>query len=126
MRRWKRIMFSVISLIWGYVSLDYLYYAYRLLAGIESNAATYRLRIDGAKQLVGMGMFLLWFVILAAYSWLIRKSSVQIDLLEKDEKTGEPRIRRKWFDLILQGGMVLTGAILRWCYLIYIYFPGRE
>ncbi len=31
MRWWKKLIFSVISLIWGYVSLDYLYYAFSKL-----------------------------------------------------------------------------------------------
>lgn len=126
MKRWKRILFSGISLIWGYVSLDYLYYAFRLLAGADRNAQTYRLETDGLRQILGVGMFLLWFIILAAYGWLIRKSSFQIDFVEQDERKGEPRIRRKWFDLLLQGGMILTGAVLRWCYLILILFPGRS
>ena len=125
MKRWKRILFSAISLTWGYVSLDYLYYAYRLLARADRHANTYRLETDGPWQILGVGMFLLWFVILAAYHWLIRKSSFQIDLVEQDEQTGESRIRRKWFDLLLQCGMILTGAILRWCYLVFILFPGR-
>lgn len=125
MKRWKRILFSAISLTWGYVSLDYLYYAYRLLARTDRHANTYRLETDGPWQILGVGMFLLWFIILAAYHWLIRKSSFQIDLVEQDEQTGESRIRRKWFDLLLQYGMILTGAILRWCYLVFILFPGR-
>lgn len=125
MKRWKRILFSAISLTWGYVSLDYLYYAYCLLARTDRQASAYRLETDGPWQILGVGMFLLWFVILAAYHWLIRKSSFQIDLVEQDEQTGEPRIHRKWFDLLLQCGMILTGAILRWCYLVFILFPGR-
>lgn len=125
MKRWKRILFSAISLTWGYVSLDYLYYAYRLVARADQNASAYRLESDGPWQILGVGMFLLWFVILAAYHWLIQKSTFQIDLVEQDEQTGEPRIHRKWFDSLLQYGMILTGAILRWCYLVFILFPRR-
>lgn len=125
MKRWKRILFSVISLIWGYVSLDYLYYAYRMLAAAERKTGAYPSGMDILMQVIGAGMFLLWFVILAAYGWAIRRSSFQIDVIEQDERSGEPRIHRKWFDLLLQGGMILTGAILRWCYLIYVLFPGR-
>lgn len=125
MKRWKRILFSAISLTWGYVSLDYLYYAYRLVARADQQTNAYRLETDVPWQILGVGMFLLWFIILAAYYWLIRKSSFQIDFVEQDEQSGEPRIHRKWFDLLLQGGMILTGAILRWCYLIFILFPGR-
>lgn len=125
MKRGKRILFSAISLIWGYVSLDYLYYAYRLLAAAERKTGSYPSGADVLRQVIGVGMVLLWFVILAAYGWAIRKSSFQIDIVEQDERSGEPRVHRKWFDLLLQGGMILTGAILRWCYLIYVLFPGR-
>lgn len=125
MKRWKRVLFSAISLIWGYVSLDYLYYAYRLLAVAERKVGSYPSGTDVLRQVIGVGMVLLWFVILAAYAWVIRKSSFQIDIVEQDERSGEPRIHRKWFDLLLQGGMIMTGAVLRWCYLIYVLFPGR-
>lgn len=125
MKRWKRILFSVISLIWGYVSLDYLYYAYRMLAAVERKTGAYPSGMDILMQVIGAGMFLLWFVILAVYGWAIRRSSFQIDVIEQDERSGEPRIHRKWFDLLLQGGMILTGVILRWCYLFYVLFPGR-
>lgn len=125
MKLWKRIVFSVVSLVWGFVSLDYLYLAYRMLTGADSNEQTYRLVSDGMHQALGAGMFLLWFFIIAVYIWLIQKSSFQIDLLEQDQKTGEPKLRRKYFDLILQGGFILTGLILRWCYLVFILFPGR-
>ncbi len=125
MKRWKRVLFSAISLIWGYVSLDYLYFAYRLLAVAERKVGSYPSGTDVLRQVIGVGMVLLWFVILAAYAWVIRKSSFQIDIVEQDERSGEPRIHRKWFDLLLQGGMIMTGAVLRWCYLIYVLFPGR-
>lgn len=125
MKLWKRIVFSVISLVWGFVSLDYLYLAYRMLTGADSNEQIYQLASDGIHQALGAGMFLFWFFIIAVYIWLIQKSSFQIDLLEQDQKTGEPRLRRKYFDLILQGGFILTGLILRWCYLVFILFPGR-
>lgn len=125
MKRWKRVLFSAISLIWGYVSLDYLYYAYRLLAVAERKVGSYPSGTNVLRQVIGVGMVLLWFVILAAYAWVIRKSSFQIDIVEQDERSGEPRIHRKWFDLLLQGGMIMTGAVLRWCYLIYVLFPGR-
>lgn len=125
MKQWKRILFSILSLIWGYVSLDYLYYAYRLLTSAERNAENYRLGVDSLRQLLGVGMFLLWFVILAVYAWLIRKASIQIDLLEPDKRTGKPKIHRKWFDLLMQGGLLLTGGLLRWCYLLFVLFPGR-
>lgn len=126
MKLWKRVVFSVISLVWGFISLDYLYLAYRMLTGADSTAQTYRPVSDGMRQLLGAGMFLLWFFIMAVYIWLIKRSTIQIDLLEQDADTGKPKLRRRWFDLVLQGGWLFTGLILRWCYLVFILFPGRS
>lgn len=123
MKQWKRALFSVISLIWGFVSLDYLYFAFRLLIGADRNGQHYKIQQEGLGQLFGALLFVVWFLLLAAYIWLLRKSSVQIDLIEEDKKTGEPRVKRKWFDVILQMAVLVTGGILRWCYLIFWYFP---
>ena len=79
---------------------------------------------DGLLQIVGAVLFLLWFLILAFYIWLIRRNTVQIDLIEKDSGTGKDRVKRKWFDVLLQGGLLLTGAFLRWCYVLFILVPG--
>ena len=38
MKQWKRILFSVISLVWGFVSLDYLIYAFEMLTGKKFGA----------------------------------------------------------------------------------------
>lgn len=116
-------MFSIASLVWGYVSLDYLYFAFLQLTGSGQTGSVYRPEKEVPKQLLGAGLFLIWFVILAVYIWLIRRSSVQIDLIESDRKTGGERVRRKWFDIILQSGFIVTGGILRWCYLLFIYLP---
>lgn len=119
----KRILFSACSLIWGFVSLDYLYYAFRLLTGDGRTGAEYVPQKDGLLQIVGAVLFLLWFLIMAFYFWLIRRNTVQIDLIEKDSGTGEDRVKRKWFDVLLQGGILLTGAFLRWCYVLFILVP---
>ena len=87
MKQWKRILFSVISLVWGFVSLDYLIYAFEMLTGSRRSNAAYSPKADGIYQLLGFGMFLLWFIILAFYFYLIRKASIQIDLVE--EKDGK-------------------------------------
>lgn len=85
--------------------------------------AEYEPQKDGLLQIAGAVLFLLWFLILACYIWLIRRNTVQIDLVEKDEKTGKDRVKRKWFDVLLQSGLLLTGAFLRWCYVIFILVP---
>ena len=86
--------------------------------------AEYEPQKDGLLQIVGAVLFLLWFVILAFYIWLIRRNTVQIDLIETNLETGKDHVRRKWFDVLLQGGFLLTGAILRWCYVLFILVPG--
>jgi acyl-coenzyme A synthetase/AMP-(fatty) acid ligase len=44
----------------------------------------------------------------------------------KDKKDGKEIVRRKKFDRILQGGFLLTGILIRWCYLIFFYLPGLK
>ena len=123
MKWWKRLVFSVISVLWGYVSLDYLFYAFQLLANTKNAEKVYHPEKDGLMQLLGAGLFLLWFVIIAFYIYLIRKASNQIDLVEADQKTGKEKVKRRWFDVMFQVALLLTGLLLRWCYLIFIYFP---
>lgn len=120
---WKRLIFSIISVIWGYASLDYLFYAFQLLANTKNAEKVYRPEKDGLMQLLGAGLFLLWFVIITFYFYLIRRTSNQIDLVEANRKTGKEKVKRRWFDIMFQAALLLTGLLLRWCYLIFIYFP---
>ena len=57
MKQWKRILFSVISLVWGFVSLDYLIYAFEMLTGSRRSNVAYSPKADGIYQLLGFGMF---------------------------------------------------------------------
>lgn len=125
MKWWKRVVFSVISLVLGYCSLDYLFYAFQLLTHKRNQFGEYHPGKDGVMQLLGAGLFFLWFLVIAFYCCLLRKSSNQIDLIETDKKTGKETVRRKWFDLILQIGILFTGLLLRWGYLVLIYFPNN-
>lgn len=124
MRWWKRILFSVISTLWGYISLDYLFYAFQLLTGKRNEGGMYRLKQDAPMQLLGFGMFLLWFALNIFYFCLIRHASNKIDLIEANRKTGKKRVRHRWFDIAVQIAFLLTGMLLRWCYLMFLYFPG--
>lgn len=123
MRWWKRLIFSVVSLIWGFISLDYLYMAFGLLTNsrLENSQAGWekRLLLQGA----GLLLLLVWFLLMLLYTRLIRMASPRIDLIEKDEKTGKERIRRKWFDILFQYALVLTGILGRWIYLMVYYLP---
>lgn len=125
MKWWKRVIFSVVSIILGYCSLDYLFYAFQLLANIKNQSGEYRPGEDGVQQLLGAGLFFLWFIVIAFYFYLIRKSSNQIDLIEADKKTGKECVTRKWFDIVLQIAFLITGMLCRWGYLIFIYFPNN-
>lgn len=122
MKLWKRIVFSVVSIIWGFASLDYLYYAFRLMTGMTRNGGTYDLPKDGAVQLAGIALFLLWFLVVWVYFWLIRRNTVQISMIEENPTTGKRRVRHKWFDTLLQIAMIVTGALLRWCYVVVFVF----
>lgn len=125
MKWWKRVIFSIISVVLGYCSLDYLFYAFQLLTNKKNQSGEYHPKEDGVMQLLGAGLFLIWFIIIAFYFYLIQRSSNQIDLIEADKKTGKERVRRKWFDAALQITLLLTGMILCWAYLIFIYFPNN-
>lgn len=123
MHWWKRLIFSVISLFWGYVSLDYLYYSFSKLANTKGNPEYYSPESDGLYQLLGFFMFLIWFFITAGYLFIVRKSSNHIDLVEEDYKTGKQTFKKKWTDIVLQSAFIITGLILRWGYVVYIYIP---
>ncbi len=124
MRWWKKLIFSIVSLVWGYISLDFLYYAFLKLTDAKGAAQNYTPKGEGLYQLLGAGMFLLWFFINGLYFWLIQKTSPQIDMVEENYKTGEKKIRRKWVDIILQIAFIITGLLLRWTYIMYIYIPN--
>lgn len=123
MHWWKRLIFSIISLLWGYVSLDYLYYAFSKLVIAKGKPGYYTPENDGLFQLLGFGMFLLWFFITAGYLFIIKKSSAHIDLIEENYKTGKQTFKKKWTDIALQISFIITGIILRWGYVVYIYLP---
>ncbi len=124
MKWWKKLIFSIISLLFGYVSLDCLYYAFTKLTDAGGDAKYYDAK-GGLLQLLGAAIFIAWFFLVALYLWLIRKSSPQIDVVERDRKTGKQRIRRKWFDTLFQVAFIITGMIIRCGYVIYIYIPKQ-
>lgn len=76
-------------------------------------------------ELAGIAFFVIWFLIMAVYTLFIKSISPKIDLVEEDLKTGERKIRRRWFEVILQYAFILSGLLLRWSYLCLIYFPNR-
>lgn len=125
MHWWKRLILTVVSLAWGYISTDYLYIALGYLTGTRAQRNVESMPQTFLWQLAGFGMFVLWLLILAAYTKLIRFLSPKVDLIEMDEDEKNPKIRRKVFDIILQYGFILTGIFIRWAYLCLIYLPNH-
>ena len=119
----KRVIFSVISLIWGFISLDYLYFAFSKLTNAGGSEASYSAKGDGLYQLLGAAMFISWFVIVMIYFCFIKKSSNQRDLIEEDYKTGDKKIKKKWFDTTIQAAFIVTGCMLRMAYVMYFILP---
>lgn len=125
MKTWQRVIFSMVSVLFGFVSLDYLYMAFGLLTNQRES-----INYNGPQQevfvrLMGAVLFLIWFIILAAYAIYLRHISQKIDLVEEDVKTGQQKVKRKWFDIIFQYALIFTGAIIRWGYLNIFYFPNQ-
>lgn len=125
MKWWKRLILSLISLIGGFVSLDYLYLAFGLLTCSRAGASNFNTPLKVLTELAGIALFLVWILLLAVYTKFIQKISPQIDLIEQDKKDSTPKIRRKMFDVILQYACILSGLLIRWGYLCLIYFPNR-
>lgn len=125
MRWWKRLICSVVSLVWGFVSLDYLYLTLCLMSNHQEQVAWPFVQKPGISQLVGFGLFLLWLFVSMVFVAVIRYLSPRIDLIQKDAKTGEKRWKHRWFDMYLQGALFITGMILRMAYLMLFYFPSH-
>ena len=125
MKWWKRLFLSVISLIWGYVSVDYLYIALGHLTGNRVHGTGNEISGTLLWQLAGFGSFIIWLLLLAAYTRLIRFLSPKVDMIEVDKQEKNPKMKRKFFDIILQYGLIVTGMMIRWAYLCLIYLPGR-
>lgn len=101
---------------------DYLYLAFRYLTGAGQDISEPQKKV--IWEILGLVLFLIWIFLLAAYTWLIRRLSVKVDIVELDGDSGRERIRRKWFDVILQYAFIITGICIRWAYLCLVYFPG--
>lgn len=91
----------------------------------ESTKERRKYAADISVAATGFGMFVLWLLILAAYTKLIRFLSPKVDLIEMDADEKNPKIRRKVFDIILQYGFILTGIFIRWAYLCLVYLPNH-
>ena len=112
----------MISLVFGFGSLDYLYYAFKRLTFVSRGTAA-GIKQDSLSWLIGIGMFLLWFFIVGFYFFIVKHFSMKVSIIEEDPKTGKQHVRHKWVDIILQAACILTGLILRWAYVLYVLIP---
>jgi hypothetical protein len=76
-------------------------------------------------EIFGLVLILLWLLLMTVYTWFVKRLSPKIDMIERDKKSGQEKVQRKRFDIVLQICMVITGLILRWGYLCIFYFPNR-
>lgn len=121
MKWWKRVFFSLLSLIGGFFSLDYQVFAFGLLTKKEGRMP------EGLSwvpwQLVGAGMFLLYGVVLAGYFYLVWRNASFLPTYEGEEK------KKNWkgprMELLLQSCFLFTGLLLRFGYLLCIYLPNQ-
>ena len=122
MKWWKRGLFSAISLIGGFFSLDYQILAFGMLI---RNKEHQNLGDFGGLlwQMAGAGMFLLYAAALAGYFILIRKNTSVLPAYQNGERV------KKWkgarMELLLQSCFLLTGLVFRFGYLLYIYLPSQ-
>ena len=122
MKWWKRGIFSLISLVGGFFSLDCLVLAFGLLTAQESQGRAED--IPGlAWQLLGAGMFLLYAAALAGYFYLVRKNASFLPTYRGGER------KKRWkgprLEMLLQFCVLFTGLMLRFGYLLCIYLPGQ-
>lgn len=122
MKWWKRIFFSVFSLAGGFFSLDYQMLAFGLITQKAEREITEN-SFPVLWQLAGGGMFLIYVVVLVGYLYFVKKNTPILSTYEgeKKEKTG----RGLRWEILLQICFLLTGLVLRFGYLLGIYFPSQ-
>lgn len=119
---WKRGIFSLISLVVGFFSLDYLILAFRLLTDQEGRRGAED--ISGLVwQILGAGMFLLYAAALAGYFYLVRKNASFLPTYRGEER--KSRWKGPRLEISLQFCVLVTGLMLRFGYLLCIYLPGQ-
>ena len=119
MRLWQRIGFSVLSLILGWFSFDFALLALRDIRSIAEKGSAETL----SRFFTGCMILILWLLFLVLYFWILRKLSGNLNIVEYEKAEEKPRFRSKWFDILLQGGILATGFFLRFFFIMVIYLP---
>ena len=116
---WQRIGFSVLSLIFGWFSFDFVLLALRDIRMIRENQK------EGVLShfFLGCGILILFFLLLAVYFWILRRMSGNLNIVEYEKADDKPKFKSKWFDIILQGGILVTGFLLRFLFIMLFYLP---
>ncbi len=119
---WKRGVFSAISLVCGFFSLDCLVFAFGLLSGRDGLGGVERMS-GVLGQFAGAGLFLLFAAALAGYFYLIRKNASFLPMYQGEEE------KKRWkgprLEMLLQLCFLVTGLIARFGYLLFIYLPRQ-
>ena len=119
MNLWQRVAFSVFSLFLGWFAFDFVLMAIRYMREFTGNG-------EGemyVRFLKGCGILILFFLCLALYFYVLRKLSGNLNIVEYEKAEEKPKLKSKWFDIILQGGLFLTGFFLKFFFLMVFYFP---
>lgn len=118
---WKRGIFSAISLVIGFFSLDCQVLAFKLLTGKEGFGGAEGLP-GILRQIAGGGIFLAFAAVLAGYFYLIRKNASFLPMVHGEE---QKRWKGPRLEMLLQFCFLVTGLVARLGYLLYIYLPQK-
>ncbi len=118
---WKRMLFSIISITGGWFSLDILFFALSRIRNFGEGGRT------GGKVsdlFSGAALLIAFLIVFTIYFWLLKSLSGNLNIIEYGEKEEKPKVKSKWFDVFLQGGIFATGFFLHFMYLLLFYFPN--
>lgn len=122
MSGWQRMGCSVMSLAFGWFAFDFV-----LLALRDMNLSPETLGKDSLPHFFrGIGVLIVFFLLLAVYFWFLRKLSGNLTIVEYDKLEEKPKFRHKWFDILLQGGILATGFLARFAFVMIVYLPNLD
>ena len=118
---WKRVLFSIISITGGWFSLDVLFTAFQYIRkfGVRGKNGG-----QLTELLTGAGLMIALLLLLTCYLVFLRRISGNLNIVEYDSNEEKPRVKSKWFDILLQSGILATGFFLHFMYLLVFYFPN--
>lgn len=119
MKLWQRLVFSILSLIFGWFAFDFVLLALRYMRELsESGEGEMYFRF-----LKGCGILIVFFIVLSLYFLILRRISGDLNIVEYEKAEEKPKFKSKWFDIILQGGFLATGFFLKFFFIMVFYLP---